>query len=93
MHWLVMFVLAVTALLWESVLGDPAPKYNPLPPLREQARIQDAWTEERKAGIPALLKKHGVEAWVVRLLQRSFLPLAPSNGASNISQREYAEET
>lgn len=67
MHWLTTFVPAVTALFWEPVLGDPTPKYNPLPPLREQARIQNAWTEERKAGIPALLKKHGVEAWVVRL--------------------------
>ncbi|TIC97350.1 hypothetical protein CH35J_007610 [Colletotrichum higginsianum] len=65
MHWLTTFVPAVTALLWEPVLGDPTPKYNPLPPPREQARIQNAWTEERKAGIPALLKKHGVEAWVI----------------------------
>ncbi|KAK1988337.1 xaa-Pro aminopeptidase family enzyme [Colletotrichum cereale] len=65
MHWLTTALIPAAALLWEPVAGDTTPKYNPLPPLREQARIQDAWTEERKAGIPALLKKHGVEAWVV----------------------------
>lgn len=65
MHWLTPLVPA--ALLWQPALADPKPKYNPLPPLREQARIQDAWTAERKKTIPALLKKHGVDAWIVRL--------------------------
>ncbi|WYZ37103.1 hypothetical protein EsH8_II_000609 [Colletotrichum jinshuiense] len=64
MHWLAPLIPAA-ALLWQPAIGDPTPKYNPLPPLREQARIQDAWTEERKAGIPALLKKHGVDAWLI----------------------------
>ncbi|OLN86619.1 hypothetical protein CCHL11_03829 [Colletotrichum chlorophyti] len=64
MHWLVPLIPAA-ALLWHPAAGDPTPKYNPLPPLREQARIQDAWTQERKARIPALLKKHGVEAWLI----------------------------
>ncbi|KAK1950827.1 hypothetical protein LY78DRAFT_537123, partial [Colletotrichum sublineola] len=65
MHWLTTALIPAAALLWGPVAGDPTPKYNPLPPLREQARIQDAWTAERKAGIPALLKRHGVDAWVV----------------------------
>nr|XP_036581060.1 xaa-Pro aminopeptidase family enzyme [Colletotrichum truncatum]KAF6789233.1 xaa-Pro aminopeptidase family enzyme [Colletotrichum truncatum] len=64
MHWLVPLIPAA-ALLCQPALGDPKPKYNPLPPLREQARVQDAWTEERKAAIPALLKKHGVDAWLI----------------------------
>lgn len=41
------------------------PKYQHLPPLREQAELQDKWTAERKEAIPALLEKHGVDAWIV----------------------------
>ena len=44
---------------------DKTPQYYPLPSLREQAKIQDAWTTERRAKIPALLQKHGVDAWLV----------------------------
>lgn len=43
------------------------PQYQLLPSLREQADIVDAWTEERKALIPGLLRKYGVDAWLVRL--------------------------
>ncbi|KAL2883472.1 hypothetical protein SGCOL_001154 [Colletotrichum sp. CLE4] len=64
MHWLVP-LLPAAAIFWQHAASDPTPKYNPLPPLREQAGIQDAWTEERKTGIPALLKKHGVDAWLI----------------------------
>jgi len=46
---------------------EPKPEYHTLPPLREQAEIQNAWTEERRAGIPKILKKYGVDAWLVRL--------------------------
>ena len=42
------------------------PTYQPLPPLRQQADIQDAWTQSRKDQIPALLQKYGVDAWLVR---------------------------
>lgn len=72
MHWLTPLI-AAAAFLGDPVVSDPKPKYNPLPPLREQARVQDAWTEERKATIPALLKKHGVDAWLV--CQRLIHPL------------------
>ncbi|KAK3384823.1 hypothetical protein B0H63DRAFT_448928 [Podospora didyma] len=41
------------------------PRYYTLPSLREQADIQDAWTRERRDKIPAILKKHGVDAWLV----------------------------
>ncbi|KAK3361976.1 xaa-Pro aminopeptidase family enzyme [Lasiosphaeria ovina] len=54
----------------EPVLESPAqwphlPRYYTLPSLREQAEIQDAWTQERRAKIPALLKKYGVDAWLI----------------------------
>ncbi|KAI1493616.1 putative lipoprotein [Biscogniauxia mediterranea] len=42
-----------------------APQFQTLPPLREQAELVDAWTEERKALIPGLLRKHGVGAWLM----------------------------
>lgn len=45
--------------------SDPQPQYYALPPLREQASIQDAWVKERRDGIPKLLRKHGVDAWLV----------------------------
>ncbi|RKU40373.1 hypothetical protein DL546_003103 [Coniochaeta pulveracea] len=41
------------------------PKYFHLPPLREQAAIQDAWTKERRDSIPALLQKYNVSGWLI----------------------------
>ncbi|KAK3321983.1 hypothetical protein B0H66DRAFT_514270 [Apodospora peruviana] len=41
------------------------PRYYTLPSLREQADIQDAWTKERIAGIPKILQKYGVDAWLI----------------------------
>ncbi|KAK3319955.1 putative lipoprotein, partial [Cercophora scortea] len=46
------------------------PRYYTLPSLREQADIQDAWTAERKARIPKILQKYGVDAWLIS--QREF---------------------
>lgn len=42
-----------------------SPSYQYLPPLREQAKLQDAWAKERKEGIPGILKKHNADAWIV----------------------------
>ncbi|KAF5393006.1 hypothetical protein D9757_001317 [Collybiopsis confluens] len=39
--------------------------YKPLPSLREQARIQDAWLKQRISRIPSLLQTHGVDAWLM----------------------------
>lgn len=36
-----------------------------LPPLREQAKIQDGWLEERLGNIPGILQKHGAGAWLI----------------------------
>lgn len=41
------------------------PQYQTLPSLRDQARIVDGWTDERKALIPGILRKYGVDAWLV----------------------------
>ncbi|CAG8979828.1 hypothetical protein HYALB_00002600 [Hymenoscyphus albidus] len=40
-------------------------KYHHLPPLREQAAIQDAWTAERISNIPNILKKYNADAWLM----------------------------
>lgn len=41
------------------------PQYQYLPPLREQAEIYDGWRKERLDGIPGILQKYGVDAWIV----------------------------
>ncbi|OTA58923.1 hypothetical protein K449DRAFT_385475 [Hypoxylon sp. EC38] len=41
------------------------PQFQPLPSLREQAELVDGWTEERKALIPRLLRKYGIDAWLM----------------------------
>ncbi|KAI0850663.1 hypothetical protein F5Y00DRAFT_231764 [Daldinia vernicosa] len=41
------------------------PRVQALPSLREQAKLLDGWTEERKALIPGLLRKYGVDAWLM----------------------------
>lgn len=61
-------VAAALALVYTAgAATNPAktPQSQTLPSLREQARIVDGWTEERKALIPGLLRKYGVDAWLV----------------------------
>lgn len=53
---------------WASSSNEQSqktPTYQHLPPLREQADLQDKWVAERKEAIPKLLEKHGVDAWLV----------------------------
>ncbi|KAH8898319.1 hypothetical protein GQ53DRAFT_881382 [Thozetella sp. PMI_491] len=40
-------------------------KHHALPSLREQADLQDAWAKERRENIPHILRKYGVDAWLV----------------------------
>lgn len=49
-----------------SADASKTPQVHTLPPLREQADIVNAWTETRKALIPGILRKYGVDAWLVR---------------------------
>lgn len=58
-----IFVVFVTLIL--SCVAAKHPQYQHLPPLREQAKIQDGWRVERLDSVPALLQKHGVDAWLV----------------------------
>ncbi len=45
---------------------DEAPGTQPLPPLREQAAIQQAWVTARlERVLPTLMRRHGVAMWLV----------------------------
>ncbi len=62
-----LFLQSVPLLLWLGLFAtaQKSPQYQLLPSLREQAAIQDEWTAQRKALIPSILKKYGVDAWLV----------------------------
>ena len=54
----------VVPLLVAAGASAQAPK--PLPPLREQAEIQQAWLKSRLENVlPALMRRHGVQLWLV----------------------------
>ncbi|KAI0020031.1 hypothetical protein F4780DRAFT_395984 [Xylariomycetidae sp. FL0641] len=57
-------VLSGLALI-NSATAKTTPQIQTLPSLREQAELVDAWTEERKAQIPDILQKYGVDAWLI----------------------------
>ncbi|KAK8109422.1 hypothetical protein PG999_007559 [Apiospora kogelbergensis] len=63
-------ILVVTAVAFvQSVIAGTnphkTPQFQALPSLREQAKIVDGWTDERKALIPGILRKYGVDAWLI----------------------------
>ncbi len=59
--WLVAFGLM--PILWIAV---SAQKPRPVPPLRQQAEVQQEWLKIRlERVLPALMRKHGVEMWLV----------------------------
>lgn len=68
-------VLCVGLLSGANASADASktPQYQTLPPLREQAKIVDAWTQERKTLIPEILRRYNVDAWLVRLIQLCLL--------------------
>ncbi|RUS34833.1 xaa-Pro aminopeptidase family enzyme [Jimgerdemannia flammicorona] len=60
-----LFFVIIFATLVLSV-QLPVPKYHRLPSLRQQAKIQDAWRQERINNvIPALLNKYNIDLWIV----------------------------
>jgi hypothetical protein len=65
--WLRVVALHVLLSICVAERDTSRPEYKALPPLREQARLQGAWTKERKSNIPQLLQKYGVGAWLVSL--------------------------
>jgi len=56
--------LAASALLIEFTCAQDAPKQ--LPPLREQAEIQQQWLQLRlDRNLPKLMRKYGIKMWIV----------------------------
>jgi len=68
---LAALLLAATLLPVSLVGGDPPAAPNPLPPLREQAKIQQEWLKARlERVLPRLMRRHGVAMWLV--IQREY---------------------
>ena len=65
--------LCLQVALINSAAVTKKPQYQRLPPLRQQAAIEDAWKQERIDNVPKILNKHGVDAWLVRLTNHSLL--------------------
>lgn len=57
------FLLSLLLLSVSALAKDP--RIHQLPPLREQAKIQDGWLQQRLDTIPSILQRHGVDAWLV----------------------------
>lgn len=85
--------LVLPLLLLSSVLASPLSppsqqpsspsQYSLLPPLREQARIQDGWRDERFKLASGMMKKYGVDVWIMSMLEYS-----EDTGESSISSAE-----
>ncbi|MBT8487792.1 MAG: aminopeptidase P family protein [Gemmatimonadetes bacterium] len=68
-------VLALAVLPAGLVAQSPAPvpeeapaRYHPLPPLREQAKEQQAWLEARlERVLPALMAEYDVDMWILSM--------------------------
>lgn len=71
--WTLSPLLAVISLADASADSSKNPQVQRLPPLREQAKIVDAWTEERKSLVPSILRKYNVDAWLVGLIAPALL--------------------
>src|SRR5262252_5654822 len=53
--------------------------YRPFGTLRDQADLQQRWLDQRmKTVLPALMKKHGVEMWVVPMREYNEDPVFSS---------------
>jgi Xaa-Pro aminopeptidase len=61
-----------------SVAGPAAPR-RPFGTLREQADLQQRWLDKRmRTVLPALMRKHGVDAWVVPMREYNEDPVFSS---------------
>ena len=60
-----LYSIALAALMLDAV-ATAANRPPPLPPMREQAEIQQQWLRLRlERHLPALMRKHGVAMWLV----------------------------
>ena len=58
--------LVVTCALWTSLAGAQPAAERPFGTLREQAALQQEWLQKRlDTFLPSLMRKHGIDLWVV----------------------------
>ncbi|KAI1391798.1 uncharacterized protein F4822DRAFT_425017 [Hypoxylon trugodes] len=63
--YLVSSATVLTTVYAHGTAPGKTPQFQILPSLRKQAELVDGWTKERKALIPGLLRKYGVDAWLM----------------------------
>lgn len=73
---------ATALLLLASVFRHPSPleaQQRPFGTLREQAATQQRWLEQRlKTVLPAVMRRHGVDAWVIPMREYNEDPMFSS---------------
>ncbi|GJN86334.1 xaa-pro aminopeptidase family enzyme protein [Purpureocillium lilacinum] len=57
--------VSLIATLAGVAAAGASPSYQLLPSLRDQAVLQNEWAAARRAAIPALLRKHNIDAWLI----------------------------
>jgi hypothetical protein len=73
----ILLVLAALTLAPAPVAGQPAQR--PFGTLREQAAMQQQWLHQRlDTFLPALLRKHGIDLWVVPMREYNEDPVFPA---------------
>lgn len=69
-------------LLLASVVRHPSPldaQSRPFGTLREQAAVRQAWLEQRlKTVLPGVMRRHGVDAWVIPMREYNHDPMFSS---------------
>jgi len=69
-------VLAVTSL---AAQAPPSPPTRPFGTLRQQAELQQRWLELRlERHLPALMRQHGVDLWVIPMREYNEDPVFPA---------------
>lgn len=72
------FAAALLVSTAASAIAQPHPM-RPFGTLREQAEIQQRWLEQRmRTIVPALMRKHGVDAWVIPMREYNEDPVFSS---------------
>ncbi|KAL0949277.1 hypothetical protein HGRIS_009355 [Hohenbuehelia grisea] len=71
----ILLLLAATLSVQGQLHPDKPAAYARLPSLREQAKIQDQWKDERIASVPNLLSKHGVDGWLMSMREHAEDPV------------------
>jgi hypothetical protein len=71
--------LALTLACATAIGAQDIRTYRPFGTLREQAALQQSWLDKRMATVlPALMRKHGVEMWVVPMREYNEDPVFTS---------------